>query len=176
MHDLLNDPLIGVRMPRGERRVSLPELLAALSANEVEGYTGLRAHQADPWHVFLVQLAASIQARCPTNSLPTDREYWCNGLLNLADANAWHLVVEDVTQPAFLQHPCLPRARGDRPPACLDSSFALSSPPRTRGSTFESFGESYAVAHELRQKRSQQRARTRSITRFSCAAFRLCVR
>lgn len=107
MHDLLTDPLIGVRTPEGERRVSLPELLAALSAGTVEGYTGLRAHQADPWHVFLVQLAASIQARRPTERLPTDAAYWRDGLLDLADgkSSAWELVVGDVTQPAFLQHP-----------------------------------------------------------------------
>jgi CRISPR system Cascade subunit CasA len=107
MHDLLTEPLIGVRTQEGERRLSLPELLAALSAGEVEGYTGLRAHQADPWHVFLVQLAASIQARRPTEALPTEANYWREGLLELADGmeSAWHLVVEDVTQPAFMQHP-----------------------------------------------------------------------
>jgi len=107
MHDLLCDPLIGVRTPTGERRVSLPDLLAALSAKRIEGYTGLRAHQADPWHVFLVQLAASIQARRPTHELPTDPAYWREGLLDLADgkASAWHLIWEDVTQPAFMQHP-----------------------------------------------------------------------
>jgi CRISPR system Cascade subunit CasA len=107
MHDLLCDPLIGVRTPTGERRVSLPDLLATLSAKHVEGYTGLRAHQADPWHVFLVQLAASIQARRPTHELPTDPAYWREGLLDLADgkASAWHLIWEDVTQPAFMQHP-----------------------------------------------------------------------
>ena len=107
MHDLLTDPLIGVRTPEGKRRVSLPDLLAGLTAGEVEGYTGLRAHQADPWHVFLVQLAASIQARHPSETLPTDPAYWRAGLLDLADGRdtAWHLVVDDVTQPAFLQHP-----------------------------------------------------------------------
>lgn len=107
MHDLLNDPLIGVRTQEGERRMDLPELLAALSAGSVEGYTGLRAHQADPWHVFLVQLAASVQARRPTETLPTEAAYWREGLLELAEgeASAWHLVVEDVCKPAFLQHP-----------------------------------------------------------------------
>ncbi|MFN3297678.1 type I-E CRISPR-associated protein Cse1/CasA [Caldimonas sp.] len=107
MHDLLHDPLIGVHTPEGTQRLSLPELLAALSAGHVEGYTGLRAHQADPWHVFLVQLAASIQARRPTDALPTDATYWREGLLDLADQipEAWQLVVEDVTKPAFLQHP-----------------------------------------------------------------------
>ncbi|MFN7183517.1 MAG: type I-E CRISPR-associated protein Cse1/CasA [Thermomonas haemolytica] len=107
MHDLLNDPLIGIRTPQGSHRVTLPELLAALSTGTVEGYTGLRAHQADPWHVFLVQLAASIQARHPTDALPTDAAYWREGLLDLADGipEAWQLVVEDVTKPAFMQHP-----------------------------------------------------------------------
>lgn len=115
MHDLLHDPLIGVRTAEGERQVNLPELLADLCAGKIEGYTGLRAHQSDPWHVFLVQLAASIQVRrqsesLPTDadeSLPTDADYWREGLLDLADgkASAWHLLVEDVTQPAFLQHP-----------------------------------------------------------------------
>lgn len=107
MHDLLHDPLIGVRTPAGAQRSSLPGLLAALSAGQVDGYTGLRAHQADPWHVFLVQLAASIQARRPTDALPTDAAYWREGLLDLADGipEAWQLVVEDVTKPAFMQHP-----------------------------------------------------------------------
>jgi len=107
MYDLLTEPLIGVRTAQGETRLSLPELLAKLSAGEVEGYTGLRAHQADPWHVFLVQLAASIQARRPTETLPTDPAYWREGLLDLAEGipEAWQMVVEDVTKPAFMQHP-----------------------------------------------------------------------
>lgn len=107
MYDLLTDPLIGVRTRDGEQRLSLTELLAALSAGQIESYTGLRAHQADPWHVFLVQLAASIQARRPTDTLPTDPAYWCEGLLDLAEGipEAWQLVVEDVTKPAFMQHP-----------------------------------------------------------------------
>ena len=107
MHNLLTDPLIGVRTPSGERRVSLPELLALLAQGEIDSYTGLRPHQADPWHVFLVQLAASIQARHPAAALPTDPSYWREGLLDLADGleTAWSLVVDDVTKPAFLQHP-----------------------------------------------------------------------
>jgi CRISPR system Cascade subunit CasA len=107
MYNLLSEPLISIRTVSGTERVALPELLALLSAGNVEGYTGLRAHQADPWHVFLVQLAASIQARFPTDTLPTDPTHWRNGLLDLADGeeNAWHLLVEDVTKPAFMQHP-----------------------------------------------------------------------
>lgn len=107
MHDLLNDELIGVRSPEGVRRVSLPDLLSLLCQAEVDGYTGLRAHQADPWHVFLVQIAASILARHPQTSPPTDAAYWRDGLLNLAEGarSAWLLIEDDVTKPAFLQHP-----------------------------------------------------------------------
>lgn len=107
MHDLLHDNLIGITMDAGQRTVTLPDLLALLAAGQVNGYTALRAHQADPWHVFLVQAAASVLARRPAPKLPTDPTYWREGLLDLADgkATAWHLVVEEVTKPAFLQHP-----------------------------------------------------------------------
>jgi len=113
MHDLLHDDLIGVRTPQGTRRVNLPQLLGLLCAGELDGYTGLRAHQADPWHVFLVQLATAVLARQPlpfaasASAPPTDPAFWRTGLLLLAKgkASAWHLFAEDVTQPAFMQHP-----------------------------------------------------------------------
>ena len=107
MHDLLHDPLIGIQTRAGPARVNLPELLAGLSAGEVEAYTGLRAHQADPWHVFLVQVAASVMARHSEATLPPDAAFWRTGLLDIADgcASAWELQVDNVTQAAFLQHP-----------------------------------------------------------------------
>lgn len=110
MHDLLNDPLIGIRTSHGRTQVSLPELLARLCAGDVEGCTGLRPHQADPWHVFLVQIAASVLARHPDIDParpPAEAAFWRNGLLDLAQgqASAWHLLVEDLTLPAFMQHP-----------------------------------------------------------------------
>jgi len=113
MHDLLHDDLVGVRTPQGARRVNLAQLLGLLCAGEVQGYTGLRAHQSDPWHVFLVQLATAVLARQPLPPAtsagvpPTDPDFWRTGLLLLAEdkASAWHLFAEDVTQPAFMQHP-----------------------------------------------------------------------
>lgn len=108
MHDLIGDPLIGVRTRTGEARLNLPDLLASLAGDEVEAYSGLRAHQADPWHVFLVQIAASILARHPgLKSPPADAAFWRVGLIDIAEgcASAWELLVEDVTMPAFMQHP-----------------------------------------------------------------------
>lgn len=107
MHDLLFDPLIGVRTASGPRHLNLPDLLSALCSGQIDAYTGLRPHQCDPWHVFLVQIAASIRARTPNAQLPADAAYWRDGLLDLADgeATAWSLIVDDVRRPAFLQHP-----------------------------------------------------------------------
>jgi CRISPR system Cascade subunit CasA len=108
MHDLLNDSLIGVRTAAGPSLLSLPALIAELLRREVMEYTGLRAHQADAWHILLVQLAASVLARDAGRAAPpADEAYWRAGLLDLADgcASAWHLLVENVTKPAFMQHP-----------------------------------------------------------------------
>lgn len=110
MHDLLHDPLIGLRTRSGEVGASLPELLARLCADDVEGYTGLRPHQADPWHVFLVQIAASVLARrrdIDAAKPPADADFWREGLLDLSEgqSSAWELVVDDFTKPAFMQHP-----------------------------------------------------------------------
>ncbi|MGE0373339.1 MAG: type I-E CRISPR-associated protein Cse1/CasA [Gammaproteobacteria bacterium] len=109
MHDLLNDPLIGVRTAAGAQQcVTLPGAIAGLLSGDIADFTGLRAHQADPWHVLLVQLAASVMARLPEGTeSPADESFWRAGLLDLADgqAAAWHLVVDDVTLPAFMQHP-----------------------------------------------------------------------
>ena len=107
MHDLLEESLLGVDTPDGATTVCLAELLAGLSAGRVDGFTGLRPHQADPWHVFLVQLAASVLARCAPSPQVGEAAFWRDALLELADGQgtAWQLVVDDVTRPAFLQHP-----------------------------------------------------------------------
>lgn len=106
MYDLLSEDLIGTCTIDGDRTVTLPALLALLCEGRVAGYTGLRAHQADPWHVFLVQAAASVLARNPRDLASADAEFWREGLLGLAEGrrSAWNLLEENVTEPAFLQH------------------------------------------------------------------------
>ncbi len=103
---LLDDPLFRVRVGGGGENDSLPEILAALQSDEVESFDGLQAHQEQAWYTFLVQLAAMIQARTGrTGTL--DVSDWRDGCLSLADGNenAWHLVVDDPTEPAFFQSP-----------------------------------------------------------------------
>ncbi len=110
MTNLLTDPIIGIETPDGRQKVNLPQLLAMLSDGKVDAYTGQRPHQGDVWHVFTVQLAASVLARQPNtkpNAPPSDPLFWQEGLLQLAgnNSNAWLLAGDDVTQPAFFQHP-----------------------------------------------------------------------
>lgn len=110
MNNLLHDPIFGIQSKTGVRNVSLPEALALLSSGDLLAYTGQRPHQVDVWHVFTVQLAAAILARHPEvdpQTPPRDPDFWEKALLNLAGGQptAWHLVVDDVTKPAFMQHP-----------------------------------------------------------------------
>ncbi len=110
MNDLLRDPILGIQTPSGPRGATLPEILAALSSGDLKSYAGQRPHQADVWHVFTVQLAAAILARHPEvspQSPPNDPAFWHRALLELSENSetAWQLVVNDVTKPAFFQHP-----------------------------------------------------------------------
>lgn len=110
MNDLLHDPILGVQTVNGTDRATLPQVLAWLSSGELLAYTGQRPHQADIWHVFTVQLAAEILARHPnvdSQNPPVEMRFWEDALLQLAGGQmtAWQFVVDDVTKPAFFQHP-----------------------------------------------------------------------
>lgn len=129
MTNLLTDPVIGIETPDGRQGVNLPRLLAMLSDGNVDAYTGQRPHQADVWHVFTVQLAVSILARQPnvqSDAPPTDPFFWQDGLLQLSgnNSNAWLLAGDDVTQPAFFQHPLISKSD-------LEKSFKPRNPKAT---------------------------------------------
>jgi len=108
--DLLRSPLIRVRTAKGHTRASLPQLLAMLGRNEVEGYPGLQRHQEDPWHVFLVQLATMALARSDRSDPVQDEAFWRDALLQLSEGkpSAWRLVEPDLSEPAFFQPPWSP--------------------------------------------------------------------
>ena len=59
---LLDEPLIRWRSTDGGtlQSASLPQLLAAMAANEVRDFPALRPHQRHPWHAFLVQLGVFV--------------------------------------------------------------------------------------------------------------------
>ena len=116
MHNLMTDPLIRYRHTDGALRdASLPEVYAALMADAVEAFPALRPHQRHAWHAFLVQLGAMAMHDAELDTPPTDAEEWRRIIRSMAkdpvtkDAypgdEPWQLVVDDITQPAFMQPP-----------------------------------------------------------------------
>ena len=109
-----------VRVQDGDGLVhglSLPQLLARLSAAEVLDFPLLRPHQQPAWHAFLVQLAYLALEQAELAKPPTDAVSWLSLLRGLTPAHPadepWHLVVDDWQVPAFLQSPCQPGAQAD---------------------------------------------------------------
>ena len=91
------------------QRLSLTGLFAAMARGEVAGFPALRPHQRPAWHMFLVQLAALALWSAKGQELPDDAAEWTDLLRGLTpnhpDDGPWRLVVEDHSEPAFLQPP-----------------------------------------------------------------------
>lgn len=107
-HSLLDDALFRVRLPSDVvENLTLPQILARLSTDDLLSFEALQAHQQQAWYSFLVQLAAMAVARETGGKRPTDSGKWRNALVGLADGSeaAWRLVVDDLSEPAFLQSP-----------------------------------------------------------------------
>lgn len=107
--NLLLDDVFGIQLPSGERQsLSLPALLQALGRGEVESFTGIQRHQADAFHIFLCYLAGAVLDQEGESNPVQDEAFWLGGLRRLTgrdDDDAWTLVVDDPTQPAFMQPP-----------------------------------------------------------------------
>ena len=89
---------------------SLPEIYAALMADEIDAFPALRPHQRHAWHAFLVQLGVIAMHRADMTGPPTEADEWRRIIRALTqdefpDDEPWHLVVENITKPAFMQPP-----------------------------------------------------------------------
>ena len=116
--NLLAQPLIRVQSGAGAvLGLTMPQLLARLSAAEPLDFYMLRPHQQPAWHAFLVQLAFLALELAGSDEPPTDPVAWAGLLRGLTaewpDDTPWCLVVDDWQQPAFLQSPCRPGAQAD---------------------------------------------------------------
>ncbi|BBL71645.1 type I-E CRISPR-associated protein Cse1/CasA [Methylogaea oryzae] len=106
--NLLTDPVFRTQTPDGLACLSLPQLLEALGGDRVESLLGLQRHQEDAFHVFLCYLAGAVLARENQTDPHQTADFWLTGIRRLTgreDDCAWSLVIEDVTQPAFMQAP-----------------------------------------------------------------------
>src|SRR5574343_1241049 len=111
-HSLLSEPLFRVTLGANPvvARMSLPQVLARLSAGELLTFFALRPHQQAPWHAFLVQLAyLSLESEDDPHP-PTAPEAWVDLLRSLTpdhpDDAPCCLVNTTWQTPAFLQPPC----------------------------------------------------------------------
>ena len=91
---------------------TLPEVYAALMADQVDAFPALRPHQRHAWHAFLVQLGALALHRANPSKPPAPpaaAEEWRELIRGLTsdypNDEPWQLVVEDITKPAFMQPP-----------------------------------------------------------------------
>lgn len=108
--NILEDSIIRAAMSGGATvHASLPEIYAALMRDEIDAFPALRPHQRHAWHAFLVQLGALAVHRAGLSDPPEEaEEWWCllRGLTpDFPDGEPWHLVVDDLARPAFMQPP-----------------------------------------------------------------------
>ena len=117
MLNLLTEPLIRFDPPGQPRaEASLPEVYEALLADRVEAFPALRPHQRHAWHAFLVQLGAMALHQAGLHEPPPAADEWRELLRALTSDDwpgdePWHLVVDDITQPAFMQPPARAQER-----------------------------------------------------------------
>ena len=86
MFNILTESLIRMDSSSGGRlQSSLPEVYAALMADEVEAFPALRPHQRHAWHAFLVQLGALAIHSAGLSEAPDNSTEWA-ALLRRIDA------------------------------------------------------------------------------------------
>ena len=108
MLDLMHDAIIPVEDAGNQTVTTLPGVLAKLCRDEVGGFPGLAAHQAQAWYHLLAQLGALALRPRGLDTPPRDPSVWRDLILRLSTESAesaWSLVVPDTTRPAFLQPP-----------------------------------------------------------------------
>ena len=118
MYNLLTEPLVRMIKSGGDalNDASLLEVYTALMDDQVEAFPALRPHQRHAWHAFLVQLGAMAMHRAGLSEPPVDAREWCRIIRALTeseypDDEPWHLVVDDITKPAFMQPPARSKER-----------------------------------------------------------------
>ena len=117
MYNILTEPLVHFnRTGEGQTKASLPEVYAALMADEVDAFPALRPHQRHAWHAFLVQLGAMAMQRAGVGEPPENMDEWRRIIRAMTekdypDDDPWKLVVDDITRPAFMQPPARTKER-----------------------------------------------------------------
>ena len=119
MFNILTEDLIRYKRDDGAViKASLPRVYAALMADDIESFPALRPHQTHAWHAFLAQLGAIATHKAGLTEPPQTSDEWLRIIpfeipgrktetfMELAiSVYDWHLVIDDITKPAFMQPP-----------------------------------------------------------------------
>ncbi|MBN1880441.1 hypothetical protein JW823_10055 [bacterium] len=120
-YSLLSDRLISVNSSEHEKMMmSLPDILAHLSASKDISFLDLQIHQQHAWHAFLVQLASMALASHSCRKVEEiEAKTWRSLLLDMTSGNedAWCLIVNDWDKAAFMQPPSPPGTDFNNPDA-----------------------------------------------------------
>ena len=116
MFNLMTEPLFRFDQSGKPRsNASLPQVYAALMANEVDAFPALRPHQRHAWHAFLVQLGAMAMHHAGLSQPPGDADEWQALIRGLTPDwpgdEPWQLVIDEITKPAFMQPPASSQER-----------------------------------------------------------------
>ena len=113
----MTESLIGYKQNDGEIvKASLPQVYSALVTDDIVSFPALRPHQKHAWHAFLVQLGVIAMHNAGLTEPPTDADEWLRIIRALTkdkfpDDEPWHLIINDITKPAFMQSPASSRER-----------------------------------------------------------------
>ena len=107
-YNLLEVGVVDVSYQGDVQRLSLPEVYAALSKDEVDDFVEIRPYQRHFWHATLCQIGAIAMVNAGVVEVPSSPEIWREMLRDLtSDAfpedEPWCLCVSDLTKPAFMQ-------------------------------------------------------------------------
>ena len=107
MFNILTDPVIRVKHNNSAiDKLTLPQVYAALMADDVVSFPAMRPHQKHPGLAFFTQLGAIATHRSGLPKPPKDTDEWEQVIRSLTPhEESWHLVVDDITKPAFMQPP-----------------------------------------------------------------------
>ena len=113
MSNILTNPTIRVKRNNGAiDKLTLPQVYAALMADDIAAFPALRPHQKHPGLAFFTQLGAIATHKAGLPKPPEDADEWQQIIRSLTPhEEAWHLFVEDITKPAFMQPPASSIAR-----------------------------------------------------------------
>ena len=88
---------------------ALPQVYAALMADEVDAFPALRPYRRHAWHAFLVRLGAIGMHLAGLSEPLGGADEWqglIRGLtLDRPGDEPWRLVVDDIAKPAFMPPP-----------------------------------------------------------------------